>query len=441
MTIVNSMLSANTANDAAGIRNVSGQFSMTHVTIANNTGVGLRNTQTPLVPTLIQNNLLANNSGGNCAGTFLLSTDPNQQENLDSDGTCGFPGVINLIGVDPKLGPLQNNGGPTQTHALLAGSPAIDSAFCPTSPPVTTDQRGVVRPIDGNRDGQILCDIGAFEFLAFTLPLPLPGVGALTPRDAAASVGQPVTQTVTWDVPGPLNWGSLTTIDYRLRDGGRVVFWLRWDQATNLFQLLDQNGNPAGPAFAGGIPFLLGDELVRLDLAGAEGRGSGPTGLRATLTLPLVIGEGLNGRVLTVELSGSSDFGATEPFRAVGTIAVGSTSEGGPNNGGHEDEGGRVHREKDDRRPPSEQQRLERDQTNRGGSDDYHTEGNVVETRCEADPPSATIANRDGLVRVVLLGDTRSQCGTLRAGQYLEVDGTKVDEGLFEAETIEVSRR
>ena len=67
----------------------------------------------------------------------------------------------NLIGIDPMLGPLANNGGPTQTHALLAGSPAIDAGDprpaadramrCPT-----TDQRGVAR------NGR--CDIGAYEF-------------------------------------------------------------------------------------------------------------------------------------------------------------------------------------------------------------------------------------------------------------------------------------
>jgi hypothetical protein len=66
-----------------------------------------------------------------------------------------------LIGVDPMLGPLANNGGPTETQALLAGSPAIDAAD--PRPPAdhatrcpTTDQRGVAR------NGR--CDIGAFEF-------------------------------------------------------------------------------------------------------------------------------------------------------------------------------------------------------------------------------------------------------------------------------------
>jgi hypothetical protein len=59
-----------------------------------------------------------------------------------------------LIGVNPLLGPLGDNGGPTRTHALGAGSPAIDAAgdACPA-----TDQRGVARPLGAR------CDIGSYE--------------------------------------------------------------------------------------------------------------------------------------------------------------------------------------------------------------------------------------------------------------------------------------
>ena len=69
--------------------------------------------------------------------------------------------------IDAKLGALQNNGGATQTHALLVGSPAIDkgssavvgsgSGACEA-----TDQRGVSRPVQGATS--LTCDIGAFEF-------------------------------------------------------------------------------------------------------------------------------------------------------------------------------------------------------------------------------------------------------------------------------------
>jgi hypothetical protein len=63
--------------------------------------------------------------------------------------------------IDPKLGPLQNNGGLTQTMALKAGSPAIDHGDNSGVP--ATDQRGFVRKKDGNFDGRAIVDIGAFE--------------------------------------------------------------------------------------------------------------------------------------------------------------------------------------------------------------------------------------------------------------------------------------
>jgi hypothetical protein len=58
---------------------------------------------------------------------------------------------------------LANNGGPTRTHALVFGSPAIDTVTDGTCPPPAKDQRGVRRPQDGNNDGAAICDTGSFE--------------------------------------------------------------------------------------------------------------------------------------------------------------------------------------------------------------------------------------------------------------------------------------
>jgi hypothetical protein len=59
---------------------------------------------------------------------------------------------------------LASNGARTRTHALVVGSPAIDAvANVDTCPPPAKDQRGVLRPQDGNNDGGIACDTGAFE--------------------------------------------------------------------------------------------------------------------------------------------------------------------------------------------------------------------------------------------------------------------------------------
>ncbi|HEX2244259.1 MAG TPA: choice-of-anchor Q domain-containing protein [Gammaproteobacteria bacterium] len=58
---------------------------------------------------------------------------------------------------------LANNGGPTRTHALPAGNPAIDAVMDGTCPPPSTDQRGIKRPQDGNGDSGVACNIGSFE--------------------------------------------------------------------------------------------------------------------------------------------------------------------------------------------------------------------------------------------------------------------------------------
>jgi hypothetical protein len=83
------------------------------------------------------------------------------------DGSTGFGAAGDLLGtvsdpLDPLLGPLAFNGGPTQTHALLAGSPAIDHGIN-SDDALATDQRGVARPRDGDGNGSLIIDIGAFE--------------------------------------------------------------------------------------------------------------------------------------------------------------------------------------------------------------------------------------------------------------------------------------
>jgi hypothetical protein len=78
--------------------------------------------------------------------------------NLSSDDGGGYlNGPGDLINTDPLLGPLQNNGGPTFTHALLPGSPAIDAGDPNFTPPPSNDQRGCPRVINGR------VDIGSFE--------------------------------------------------------------------------------------------------------------------------------------------------------------------------------------------------------------------------------------------------------------------------------------
>jgi CSLREA domain-containing protein len=98
--------------------------------------------------------IIAGNTGGDCSRFFFVLT---PDHSLDSDNSCHLTDAGSLPGVDPLLGPLANNGGPTDTQALLAGSPAIDAGNNATCLP--TDQRGVTRP-----QGPA-CDIGAYEVL------------------------------------------------------------------------------------------------------------------------------------------------------------------------------------------------------------------------------------------------------------------------------------
>jgi hypothetical protein len=103
---------------------------------------------------------MANNPGGNCLGTVFT-----KGYNLSSDDTCDFGGPGDLNNIDAKLGRLQDNGGPTETMALLPGSPAIDSGNPSGCPDVNghvlkTDQRGAPRPDKEDTGG---CDMGAYE--------------------------------------------------------------------------------------------------------------------------------------------------------------------------------------------------------------------------------------------------------------------------------------
>lgn len=106
----------------------------------------------------LQNSIVANNtSGGNCNGSVA-----SQGHNLSSDLTCNLNGPGDQKNNNPRLGALQNNGGPTNTMALLAGSPATNAgnpSGCTDSSGrrLTVDQRGHSRPSIS------ACDMGAYN--------------------------------------------------------------------------------------------------------------------------------------------------------------------------------------------------------------------------------------------------------------------------------------
>jgi hypothetical protein len=138
------------------IVNGSGNLALNNSTASGNSAGGIFNTGTAT----LQNSIVANNSGINCGGTIT-----SHGYNLSSDNTCNLNGPGDMNNINPILGALANNGGPTQTMALLEGSPAIDAgnpAGCTDGSGhlLTTDQRGMPRPDKEDTGG---CDIGAYE--------------------------------------------------------------------------------------------------------------------------------------------------------------------------------------------------------------------------------------------------------------------------------------
>jgi CSLREA domain-containing protein len=154
-TLSNSTISSNKASGRGG--GVGGGI-YNSVTLSFRNTLLARNIQTTPIPNSVQ--------ASDCLGTLI-----SQGYNLVEKVTCSIVGdsTGNLLNVNARLDLLlQDNGGPTLTQGLLPGSPAIDAGN-PAAPGSggtaceATDQRGVVRPEDGNGDSTARCDIGAYE--------------------------------------------------------------------------------------------------------------------------------------------------------------------------------------------------------------------------------------------------------------------------------------
>ena len=157
LTVSNSTLFGNSAPHYGGGIYNRGTLKVSNSTLsgnsASNKGGGILNPGTAT----LENTIVANSpSGGNCSSPI---TDGGY--NISSDSSCAFAAEGSRNATDPMLGPLAENGGPTLTHALLAGSPAIDKG---NSFDFTTDQRGISRPQG------VAADIGAYELVDITAP-------------------------------------------------------------------------------------------------------------------------------------------------------------------------------------------------------------------------------------------------------------------------------
>ena len=372
LTLTNSTVSGNTSQgNGAGILN-GGTATLTNSTVSGNTatasGGGVQNASSLTLNnvTVASNKAgtsgggLANQSGStvNLANTIVATntaspTSPDCSGSLNSEGHnligvaagCTLAGDTggNILNQDPRLGSLQDNGGPTKTQALLAASfttgscsfgpcivsvppsPAIDTGN--PAPPgggkagscALTDQRGISRPLDGDGDGKLVCDMGAYEAPARTSL----GNFTVTPQDATAGIHEHLISTFTWTVPEGLGWRSLDSLHLLLRDDQGTALWLRFQEITGdagAFSLVNPDDSSEGPEFAPSSPNRLETDAatVYLETTAVDG----PPGQTVTLTVDLGFKPKAGGRNFDVLVMAVSDAGEYEGLSNAGALTV-----------------------------------------------------------------------------------------------------------------------
>ncbi len=307
-TLTNVTISGNTSGGNGGGIFTNSSINITNSTIASNLGGGGIH-EIGSGDAILKNTILDNNTGGN-ANRALTSLG----NNIDSDSTAGLGDPLD--GMDPLLGALADNGGPTKTHALLAGSPAIDAGANLNAPAV--DGQGFHR-VDGRND------IGAFESGALMLDKiywvdqtndkiqrsNLDGTNIEDVLTAADGVNSP-TEILVDAVGGKMYWSEYFAGNIRRAnlDG------------TNIETLYSGLSSPAGMAFDKANntlywtenPLLLGTNQIRR----ADMDGGGPIDNLVTtgtndpvdLQLDLEAGkiywtDGNNGEILRANLDGT----------------------------------------------------------------------------------------------------------------------------------------
>ena len=205
LTIINSTFSDNAAHGSGGGCINVGTLLITNSTLSGNSAVDAGGGFYDLGTLDIANTILKRGDTGANINVNGGGTVTSLGYNISSDDGSGFlTGPGDQINTDPLLGPLQNNGGPTFTHALLPGSPAIDAGNPMFTPPPYYDQRGP----DFWRVRNSRIDVGSFEVQAGATPTPTATATSQTPTPTPTPT---VTPTATLP-PSPTPTATATAI-------------------------------------------------------------------------------------------------------------------------------------------------------------------------------------------------------------------------------------
>jgi Zn-dependent metalloprotease len=273
LTIMNTTISGNSSHSAgAGIEN-HGPLTITNSTISNNQAGGLGGgiyfgynpVNVPTTPanlnnvTIVNNLVDTNNDGYGDGGGIYIETSrvvymhnsilagntklsnpqdcagvltSNGHNLIQSTSGCTITGDAtgNITGQNPNLGPLQDNGGQTTTHALQSRSPAIDAGNDATCE--STDQRGITRPQGAH------CDIGAFEYQGPSVPTPTLTATAggptptWTPTAPATFTPTATVSVIPTNTPTPTPTSTASGSDLIFADGFESGTFSAWTSAT-----------------------------------------------------------------------------------------------------------------------------------------------------------------------------------------------------------------